>query len=132
MKLKTIIGLFAIGCCAFTGFAATNAEIKEMLAKKDYMSAAVAISNAQLTNGVITAADVNGLVDAAMKTNDEWKVVFLAKCNVIDPVETIALFEKARQPYFMMYIAYDTKNEDRSLSGKQALIRKRQCQKHRK
>ena len=112
MKLKTLIGVLTIGCCAFTGFAATNTEIKEMLAKKDYMSAAVAVSTVQLTNGVVTATDVNGLVDAAMKTNVEWKVTFLAKYNVIDPIETIALFEKARRPALMLNVASNTNNKD--------------------
>jgi hypothetical protein len=110
MKIKTLIGTITLA--ASTCFGATDAELKEMLAKKDYMSAVTSISNVQLTNGIVTATDVNGLVDAAIKTNAKWKVVFLAKCNVIDPVETIALFEKARQPELMIYVASNTKNED--------------------
>ena len=109
MKKLITIGICALG---LAGFAATDAEIKEMLAKKDYMSAAVKVTTVQLTNGVVTATDVNGLVDAAVKTNAEWKVVFLAKCNVIDPIETIALFETARKPNYMMQTAVNTKNED--------------------
>ena len=109
MKKLITIGICALG---LAGFAATDAEIKEILAKKDYMSAAANISRTQLTNGVVAAADVNGLVDAAVKTNAEWHVVYLANCNVIDPIETIALFEKARKPYFMMQTAFNTKNED--------------------
>ena len=109
MKKLIIVGLCALG---LAGFAATDAEIKEMLAKKDYMSVAVAISPVQLTNGVVTATDINGLVDAAIKTNVEHKVVFLAKYIVVDPIETIALFEKARKPYFMMQTAFNTNNED--------------------
>ena len=38
MKKLITIGICALG---LVGFAATDAEIKEMLAKKDYMSAAV-------------------------------------------------------------------------------------------
>ena len=109
MKKLITIGICALG---LAGFAATDAKIKEMLAKKDYMSAAVNISRTQLTNGVVAAADVNELVDAAVKTNAEWCVVYLANCNVIDPVETIALFETSRKPYFMMQTAFNTKNED--------------------
>jgi hypothetical protein len=108
-KLILTIGICALG---LAGFAATDAEIKEMLAKKDYTSAVVNISRTQLTNGVVTAADINGLVDASIKTNAKWDVVFLAKYNAIDPIETIALFEKARNPEFMMIIASNTKNED--------------------
>jgi hypothetical protein len=108
-KLILTIGICALG---LAGFAATDAEIKEMLAKKDYMSAAINISRTQLTNGVVTATDINGLVEAAIKTNDNSKVVFLARYNVVDPIETIALFEKARKPYFMMQTAFNTKNED--------------------
>jgi len=52
------------------------------------------------------------LADAAVKTNVEWKAWVLAKCNIIDPVEVIALFEKARKPIFMMGVAFNTKNED--------------------
>jgi hypothetical protein len=109
MKKLITIGMCALG---LAGFSATDAEIKEMLAKKDYMSAAVNINSVQLTNGVVAASDVNGLVDAAVKTNREWKVVFLARCNVIDSVETIALFETARKPCFMMQVAFDTKIEN--------------------
>jgi hypothetical protein len=76
------------------------------------MSAAVNVTSTQLTNGVVTASDVNGLVDAAVKTNVKSKVAFLAKYKVIDPIETIALFEKARKPEFMMQVAFDTNNED--------------------
>jgi hypothetical protein len=110
MKLKTLIGTIALA--ASTCFGATDAEIKEMLAKKDYMSATVKITTTQLTNGVVTASDMNGLVDAAIKTNVEWKVVFLAKHNMIDSVKTIALFENVRMPDNMMQVAFDTKNED--------------------
>jgi len=44
MKLKTIIGMLAVAGCTLVGFAATDAELKAMLAKKDYMSAAVNVS----------------------------------------------------------------------------------------
>lgn len=76
MKLKTLIGTIALA--ASTCFGATDAELKEMLAKKDYMSVATKISMTQLTNGVVTAADIVGLVDAAIKTNVIHKVVILA------------------------------------------------------
>jgi hypothetical protein len=109
MKKLITIGICALG---LAGFAATDAEIKEMLAKKDYTSVAVRITPVQLTNGVVTASDVNGLVDAAVKTNVKSKVAFLAKYNVIDPIETIALFEKARNPHFMMQVASDTNNKN--------------------
>jgi hypothetical protein len=108
-KLILTIGICALG---LAGFSATDAEIKEMLAKKDYMSAAVNIKSVQLTNGVVTAADVNGLVDAAIKTNVRYKVVALCNANMYTFADAIAACEAIKKPDVMLYIAKQSKNTD--------------------
>jgi hypothetical protein len=109
MKKLITIGICALG---LAGFAATDAEIKEMLAKKDYMSAVVKVSALQLTNGVVTAADVNGLVDAAVKTNVRYKVVALCNANMYTFADAIAAYEAVKKSNTMLYIAKYSKNDD--------------------
>jgi hypothetical protein len=109
MKKLITIGICALG---LDSFAATDAKIKEMLAKKDYMSAVVEVSALQLTNGVVTAADVNGLVDAAVKTNAAIKTRILCNANMYAFADAIAAYEAVKNPKGMLYIAEYSKNND--------------------
>jgi hypothetical protein len=109
MKKLITIGICALG---LAGFSATDAKIKEMLAKKDYMSAVVEVSALQLTNGVVTAADVNGLVDAAVKTNAAIKTRILCNANMYAFADAIAAYEAVKNPKGMLYIAEYSKNND--------------------
>jgi hypothetical protein len=109
MKKLITIGICALG---LAGFAATDAEIKEMLAKKDYTSAIMKTSELQLTNGVVTVADVNGLVDAAVKTNAICKVAALCNANMYTFADAISAYETVKKPASMLYMVKVSKNTD--------------------
>ena len=92
---KLIIGMIA-ATIAITGYSATNAKIKSLLEKKDYIEVVNRISAAQITNMLDTATSKDIATQTALADVPYWKIYRMCDVHKVSIPEMIEYYKSVK------------------------------------